>query len=89
MVDLSRDTTARVERLLAGSVVAAQRVQGGYTAAARWLITPRDGQRVFAKMGTNEHTPAIPDAPRVRQVQLAQLSPALNWAARALALPAP
>ncbi len=56
MVDLSRDTRARVEHLLAGSVVAAQRVQGGYTAAARWLVTLRDGQRVFAKMGTNEHT---------------------------------
>jgi len=56
MPDLSRDTTARVERLLAGSVVAAQPVQGGYTPAARWLVTLRDGQRVFAKMGTNEHT---------------------------------
>jgi hypothetical protein len=33
--------------------------------------------------------PGIPDAPRVRTVQLQQLVPALAWAARALELPAP
>jgi hypothetical protein len=33
--------------------------------------------------------PVIPDAPRVRDVQLAQLRPALAWAARALGLPPP
>lgn len=33
--------------------------------------------------------PPIPDAPRVRQVQLQQLAPALAWAVHALDLPAP
>jgi hypothetical protein len=33
--------------------------------------------------------PAIPDAPKVRYVQLEQLKPALLWAARALGLPLP
>jgi hypothetical protein len=31
----------------------------------------------------------IPDAPRVRIVQLEQLRPALRWTARALGLPEP
>jgi Ser/Thr protein kinase RdoA (MazF antagonist) len=33
--------------------------------------------------------PPIPDAPRVRTVQLQQLEPALRWAAREIALPPP
>jgi hypothetical protein len=33
--------------------------------------------------------PAIPDAPRVREIQLVQARTALPWAARALGLPAP
>jgi hypothetical protein len=33
--------------------------------------------------------PPIPDAPRVRTVQLEQLRPALRWASRALRLPPP
>lgn len=33
--------------------------------------------------------PALPNAPRVRAVQLQQLRPALKWAARELGLPAP
>jgi Ser/Thr protein kinase RdoA (MazF antagonist) len=33
--------------------------------------------------------PIIPDAPRVRSVQLEQLRPALRWVARALGLPQP
>jgi len=48
----------RLERLLASAIDSAVSVQGGYTPAARWLVSLRSGTRVFVKMGTTAMTAA-------------------------------
>jgi hypothetical protein len=46
----------RLETLLAGKVESAVAIEGGYTPAARWLLSLRSGTRVFVKMGTTRMT---------------------------------
>jgi hypothetical protein len=56
MTELTRELRARIEALLHDSVVSAVTVAGGYTPAARWLITLRSRDKVFVKVGTTAYT---------------------------------
>jgi hypothetical protein len=56
MAELTRELRARIEALLHDSVVSAVAVAGGYTPAARWLITLRSRDKVFVKVGTTAYT---------------------------------
>ena len=46
----------RLETLLASEIDSAVAIEGGYTPAARWLLSLRSGTRVFVKMGTTRMT---------------------------------
>ena len=56
MIPFTRETSARVEALLHDHVLSAAAVAGGYSPAARWLVTLGAGGKVFVKMGTTPYT---------------------------------
>lgn len=56
MAELTQELRARLERLLGDRVSVAERVSGGYSPAARWLIGLRSGTTAFAKIATTHYT---------------------------------
>lgn len=50
------ETRARIERLFGHRAARFEGVEGGYTPAARWRVVAENGERCFAKMGTNPMT---------------------------------
>ncbi len=53
---LERTLRARIEGLLGSHVTGARLVDGGYTPAARWLVSCESGETAFAKAGTTPGT---------------------------------
>jgi hypothetical protein len=51
---MAADTAEQLHRLLGSRIVAARRVQGGYTAAMRWVVTMEDGRTAFVKQAAEE-----------------------------------
>jgi hypothetical protein len=82
VAELTAERRARIEHWAGEPIAAVALASRGYTPAARFLVSFASG-KTAARAGL----PLIPNAPRVRIVQLEQLGPALRWAARALDLP--
>jgi hypothetical protein len=58
MSDLRRRLASYVERLLGSPAVSFREPSGGYTPAARWIVSLSDGRSVFLKLGTRDDTAA-------------------------------
>jgi thiamine kinase-like enzyme len=56
MIEFTRETRARVGRLIGSEITAVSEVGGGYTPAARWLVSTQSKGTVFVKMGTTAFT---------------------------------
>src|SRR5262249_22574862 len=68
----SHNALDRIAALTGSRPVSWRRVQGGYTAAERWVVTLADGRSLFAKLATNDNTIGWL---RAEQAVYAQISP--------------